>query len=140
MVEEDVMPSLGETANGVRSGLHWAYGLDNPENNKFKDDYKKKSGKDANVFAVAGFDTARLIVEALNALKGDVSNVDKVIDAMSGVTFKGPRGTFALDKNSQAPKQRIYLRQVKKGADGNYHNAVLEDLGEIVDPGDNSKG
>lgn len=140
MVEEDVMPSLGDTANGVRSGLHWAYGLDNAENTKFKDDYKKKTGKDANVFAVQGYDTARLIVETLNTLKGDVSNVDKIIETMSGVTFKGPRGVFALDKNSQAPKQHIYLRQVKKGTDGNYHNAVLEDLGEIVDPGDNSKG
>jgi branched-chain amino acid transport system substrate-binding protein len=139
MVEEDVMPALGETALGVKTGLHWAYGLENDENKKFKDAYKKKTGKDANAFAVQGYDTGKLIVEMLNKLNGDTSNVDKLIETMSAISFKSPRGAFALDKNSQAPKQKIYLREVKKGADG-IHNVVVADLGDIVDPGDNSKG
>ncbi|MBI3536167.1 MAG: ABC transporter substrate-binding protein [Chloroflexi bacterium] len=139
MVEEDVMPALGDTALGVRTGLHWAYGLNNDANNKFKDAYKKKTNKDANVFAVAGYDTGKLIVEMLNKLNGDVTSVDKMIDTLSGISFTSPRGTFTLDKNSQAPKHNIYLREVKKLADG-LHNAVVEDLGPIVDPGDNSKG
>ncbi len=139
MVEEDVLPSLGDTALGVRTGLHWAYGLDNDDNKKFKDDYKKKTGKDANVFAVQGYDTGRAIIEMLNKLQGDTSNVDKMIDTLSGITLKSPRGTFALDKATQAPKHRIYLREVKKQAEG-LHNYILADLGEIVDPGDDSKG
>jgi branched-chain amino acid transport system substrate-binding protein len=139
MVEEDVLPSLADTALGVRTGLHWAYGLDNAENKNFKDAYKKKTNKDANVFAVAGYDTGKLIVETLNKLNGDTSSVDKLIEAMGSITFKSPRGTFSLDKKTQAPSQHIYLREVKKGADG-LHNAVTSDLGEFPDPGDNSKG
>jgi branched-chain amino acid transport system substrate-binding protein len=139
MVEEDVLPAEGDAALGVRSGMHWALGLDNPENKKFTEAYKARTSKDANVFAMAGYDTGRVIVETLKAVQGDTSNVDKLIDAMAGVSFASPRGTFALDSNSQAPKQHIYLREVQKSGD-TLHNVVLKDLGEIVDPGDNSKG
>ncbi len=139
MVEEDVLPSLGNNALGVRSGLHWALGLDNAENKKFTAAYKQKTGKDANVFAVQGYDTGRAIVEMLKAVNGDTSNVDKLVQALGGITFTGPRGPFALDAKTQAPKQHIYLREVKN-VDGAPHNAVLQDLGEVVDPGDNSKG
>jgi branched-chain amino acid transport system substrate-binding protein len=140
MVEEDVLPAEGETALGVRSGLHWSLVLDNAENKKFTADYKAKTGKDANVFAMQGYDTGRVIVEMLNKLQGDTSSVDKMIQTLPGITFASPRGTFALDEKSQAPKQHIYLREVKKGSDGIAHNFILQDLGEIVDPGDDSKG
>jgi branched-chain amino acid transport system substrate-binding protein len=139
MVEEDVLPSLGDTALGVRTGLFWAYGLENDENKKFKEAYKKKTGKDPNVFSVQGYDTGKAIVEMLNKLQGDTSSVDKMTETLSGITFKSPRGTFVLDKNSQAPKHKIYLREVKKTAEG-LHNYIIADLGDIVDPGDNSKG
>jgi branched-chain amino acid transport system substrate-binding protein len=139
MVEEDVLPSLGDTALGVRTGLFWAYGLENDENKKFKEAYKKKTGKDPNVFSVQGYDTGKAIVEMLNKLQGDTSSVDKMTETLSGITFKSPRGTFAIDKATQAPKHKIYLREVQKKAEG-LHNYIIADLGDIVDPGDNSKG
>lgn len=140
MTEEDVLPAQADAALGARTGLHWSLMLDTPENNKFKDAYKKRTGKDANVFAVQGYDTARVIIELLDKLKGDTSSADKMIGTLSTISFTGPRGVFSLDANSQAPKQKIYLREVKKGADGVAHNFVLADLGQVVDPGDDSKG
>ena len=44
-----------------------------------------------------------------------------------------------LDAATQAPRHHIYLREVQT-VDGAPHNVVLDDLGEIVDPGDDSKG
>lgn len=139
MVEEDVLPAQGDAALGVRSGLHWALLLDNPENKKFTTAYKERTGKDANVFAVQGYDTGRVIVEMLNAVQGDTGNVDKMIEALGGVSFASPRGSFALDAATQAPRHHIYLREVQS-IDGVLHNVVIEDLGEIADPGDDSKG
>ncbi|MFQ5578882.1 MAG: ABC transporter substrate-binding protein, partial [Anaerolineae bacterium] len=104
-VEEDVLPAQGQAALGARSGLHWALLLDNPENKKFTAAYKTRTGKDANVFAVQGYDTGRVIVEMLNSVQGDTGNVDKMIDSLSGVSFNSPRGPFSLDKNSQNPLQ-----------------------------------
>lgn len=139
MVEEDVLPAQGEAALDVWSGLHWALLLDNEENKTFTAAYKERTGMDANVFAVQGCDTARVIVEMLNAVEGDTSNTDNMVEALSGISFNSPRGSFALDANSQAPRHNIYLRQVRE-VDGTLHNVVTENLGEIVDPGDDSKG
>ena len=139
MVEEDVLPAQGEAAVGTRSGLHWALLLDNAENKSFTETYKERTGKDANVFSVQGYDTGRTIVEMLNAVQGDTSEVNNMIEALAGISFASPRGSFALDANSQAPRQSIYLREVRM-VDGAPHNIILEDLGEVVDPGDDSLG
>ena len=138
-VEEDVLPAEGEAALGALSGLHWALMLDNPANRKFTAAYKARTGKDANVFAVQGYDTGRVIVEMLNTVQGDTSNVNSMIDSMAGISFDSPRGPFSLDRNSQNPTQHIYVREVQE-VDGSLHNVVIEDLGEITDPGDDSLG
>ncbi len=138
-VEEDVLPAEGDAALGAKSGLHWSLVLDNPENKKFTAAYKARTGKDANVFAVQGYDTARVIHEAINKVQGNTTDKDKLIEAISGVTFTGPRGAFKFDPNTHNVVQHIYAREVRK-VDGALHNYVLEDLGEIADPGDDSKG
>ena len=138
MVEEDVLPAHGDYALGVRSGLHWALYLDNPENKTFSPTYQAKYDRTPDVFAVQGYDTGRVIVEMLNQTQGD-TNVDKMIDVLGGISFASPRGPFTLDTATQNPKHHIYLRDVQT-VDGAPHNVVLADLGEVVDPGDDSKG
>ncbi len=138
-VEEDVLPAQGNAALGAKSGLHWALQLENAENKAFTAAYKERTGKDANVFAVQGYDTGRVIVDMLNSVSGDTSDTNKMIDALGGVSFNSPRGPFSLDPNSQNPRQHIYVRDVQE-VDGALHNVVVEDLGETVDPGDDSKG
>ena len=138
MVEEDVLPAQGEAAKGIRSALHWAVLLDNAENNAFRDDYKEKTGNDPNVFAMQGFDTGRVIVEMLNRTEGN-TEVDKMIEALDGISFDSPRGPFKLDANSQAPEHKEYVREVQE-VDGVLHNVVIEDLGLVKDPGDDSMG
>ena len=138
MVEEDVLPAHGDIALGVQSGLHWALGLDNPENERFKAAYQAKYNTVADVFAVQGYDTGRVIVEMLTATQGDTAST-KMIAALDGLSFASPRGPFALDAATQAPRHHIYLREVQT-VEGAPHNVVVEDLGELVDPGDDSKG
>ena len=138
-VGEDVLPAQGDAALGIYSGLHWALLLDNPENKAFTKAYKERTGKNANVFAMQGYDTARVIVEAVNALEGDTSNTDKLIEAIAAVRFKSPRGEFKFDPKTHNVINHVYLRQVQR-VEGALHNVVLEDLGEYPDPGDDSKG
>jgi len=139
LVESDVLPAQGDAALGIKNTMHWAPTLDTPENKKFMEDFKKKTGKDANVFAVQGFDTARVIVEAVNAVQGNTQDKEKFLEALRAVKFKGPRGDFRFDPKTQNVIQHIYLREVKK-VDGTLTNVVIQDLGEVADPGDNSKG
>ncbi len=138
-VGEDVRPAQGEAALGIHNSLHWAPLLDNEENKTFKQAYQERTGQDADVYTVQGYDTGRVIAEMLNTVEGDTTNVDKMIEVLSGISFKSPRGPFALDAHSQAPRQNMYLRQVQE-VEGVLQNVVLGSLGEFVDPGDDSKG
>lgn len=135
MVEEDVLEEVGEAAVGVFSGLHWAYDIDNPENQEFTTAFEEAYGRTPSVYAVQGFDTARLIIEAVEELDGDLEDPDAVIEAMLGVEFDSPRGTFRLDPETHNPVQNIYLREVVETEDGEIHNSFVEDLGEFPDPG-----
>lgn len=139
MVEEDVLPAQGDAALGIRSSLHWSLLLDNPENVAFDAAFRERTGRAADVFAVQGYDTARVIGEMLNRVEGDTSNVDGMIAALDGISFNSPRGPFRLDANSQNPEHHMYLREVQE-VDGELHNVVLQDFGPIVDPGDDSLG
>jgi len=138
-VGEDVRPAQGEAALGIHNSLHWAPLLDNEENKAFLAAYRERTEREADVYNVQGYDTGRVITEMLDAVEGDTSNVDKMIEVLGGISFASPRGSFALDANSQAPRQNMYLRQVQE-VEGSLQNVVLGSLGEIVDPGDDSKG
>jgi branched-chain amino acid transport system substrate-binding protein len=134
LVEQDVLPAQGAAASGAYSTLHWALTLDNAENKKFVTDYKTKFNAEANVFALQGYDTARVIVEALNSLKGDTSNKDNMIQAIRAVKFNSPRGPFVFDQKTNNVNQFIYYRQVRDTG-GSLANVVLGKTdAPIVDP------
>ncbi len=134
MVEQDVLPAEGENALGIYSPLHWALTLQNKENLAFTRAYKDRFKRDASVFAVQGFDAARVIVEGLNRTNGDTSNKDRLIEAFAGVKFASPRGPFEFDPATHNVIQSIYVRQVRRVGKG-IANVVFENLGRIKDPG-----
>ncbi len=134
MVEQDVLPAEGENALGIQSPLHWALTLQNPENLAFTRAYKARFRRDASVFAMQGYDAARVIVEALNKTGGDTSDKDRLIEALAGVRFASPRGPFEFDPSTHNVIQTIYVRQVRQvGKD--IANVVFDNLGRIADPG-----
>lgn len=118
-VEQDVLPQQGNAALNAHSTLHWALTLDNPENIKFVSDFKAKYNRDADVYAVQGYDTARVIVDALTAVNGDSSSKDNLLAAIRSSKFNSPRGPFVFDQATQNVNQYIYYRQVQ-----NVNNAL----------------
>jgi branched-chain amino acid transport system substrate-binding protein len=134
MVEENTLAAVGNAAEGAHSTLHWALLLRNPENTRFVQDYQIRFGTDPSVYSLRGFDTARVIVEAVNALGGDTSDKKKVIAAFEGVKFASPRGAFEFDPVTHNVIQNVYLREVVLTGTGD-HNKVVSDLGRIKDPG-----
>lgn len=134
LLEEDVLPAQGAAAEGGYSGLHWALTLDNPENRRFTEEYKQMYGKEADVFAVQGYDTARVIAEALKLTGGETQNKKRLIDAISAVRFNSPRGPFEFDPETHNVVQNIYIRQVAS-VNGALHNQVLDMVEKVRDPG-----
>jgi branched-chain amino acid transport system substrate-binding protein len=134
LLEEDVLPAQGEAALGGISSLHWAKTLDNPENTQFVASWRAKYKREPSVFAMQGFDAARVIVEALNKVSGNTADKDALVKAMEGVKFSSPRGAFEFDPATHNVINPIYLREVRL-VDGKPGNVVTATLGTIKDPG-----
>ena len=136
-VEQDVLAAIGDASpEGAISGLHWALTLTNKENQDFIAKYSKKfNGRQPDVFAVQGFDTARVIVEALNATKGNTSNKDAFMSAIAAVKFKSPRGDFKFDPVTHNVIQTIYIRKTVKDPKLGWTNQVIDQYPEVADPG-----
>ena len=134
LVEEDVLPAQGKNALGTYSCLHWALTLQKPENLAFTRAYRDRWKREATVYAMQGYDAARVIVEALNTAGGDTVNKTGLIEAMASVKFASPRGAVAFDPDTHNVIQTVYLRQVRQVKDA-LHNVVFHDLGVFRDPG-----
>jgi branched-chain amino acid transport system substrate-binding protein len=111
---DGVLKAQGEAAEGLLTTLHYADALDTPENKSFRAAYTKAFGKEADVYAVQGYDSAQLLIQGMAAVKGDTASKEALIAAMEKAVIKSPRGTFTLSK-AHNPVQDIYLRQVKAG-------------------------
>jgi branched-chain amino acid transport system substrate-binding protein len=135
-VEQDVTQAIGDKSPvGAITGLHWAYTLPHKENKDFTDAYKKKYNSLADVFALQGYDTARVMVEALTAVKGKTDNKDALLQAIAAVKFKSPRGDFSFDPRTNNVINPIYIRELVKDPTLGYVNKVKVTVPNVADPG-----
>lgn len=111
---EGVLAAQGAVAEGLITTLHYADSLDNARNKAFRAAYAKATKAEADVYAVQGYDTGLLLVQALGKVKGDVGDRKAVIAAMEAAVIDSPRGTWSMSK-AHNPIQDIYLRRVEKG-------------------------
>src|SRR5882672_7366178 len=111
---EGVLAAQGAAAEGIKTTLHYADALDNAANRKFRESFKKATGRDADVYAVAGYDTVNALAQALGKVKGDTGARKELIAALESVQFESPRGPFRFSK-AHNPVQNVYVRQVKAG-------------------------
>ena len=111
---EGVLKAQGPAAEGVKTTLHYADSLDNAANRRFREAFKKATSREADVYAVAGYDAVSLLALALDKVKGDTGAQKELIAALEGARIDSPRGPFRFSK-AHNPVQNIYLRQVKGG-------------------------
>lgn len=116
---DGTLKAQGDAAEGVLTTLHYSTQLDNPTNKAFKAAYSKAFGKEADIYAVQGYDTGKLLVHAMEAVNGNTADRKALIAAMEKVQFDSPRGAFRMSR-AHNPIQNIYLREVRNG-----ENAVV---------------
>jgi branched-chain amino acid transport system substrate-binding protein len=123
---DGVLQAQGEAAQGLETTLHYADGLDNAKDKAFRPAFKKASGRDADAYAVQGYDTAQLLVIGMNAVKGDFKARKELIAAMEKTEIDSPRGKFRLSK-AHNPIQDFYLRKVV-GLENKYVSVAVKAL------------
>jgi len=111
---EGVLAAQGAAAEGIKTTLHYADALDNPANRKFREAFKKATSREADVYAVAGYDSVNVLAQALDKVKGDTGARAGLIAALESASLESPRGRFRFSKTHN-PIQDVYLRQVKGG-------------------------
>jgi branched-chain amino acid transport system substrate-binding protein len=134
VVEEIVLPAQGRGGLGARTSLHWAWGLETPENAAYKDAFKKKTGREADQYGVQAYDAAKALILAVGQTQGDVADKDKLIKALEGVSFSSPRGPFRFDPATHQVIYNVYIREVRDFS-GTLHNAVIDTFKDVQDPG-----
>ena len=114
---------------GSRNTQHWGPDLDNPQNKKFVEGFKKKYGHYPSFYAAQSYDTIFLIKSAVEAVNGDLSNKDGMRAAMEKADFPSTRGKFTFG-NNHFPIQNFYLREVVADADGVWTTKIVSTVME----------
>jgi branched-chain amino acid transport system substrate-binding protein len=109
---DGTLEAQGEAAQGLETTLHYGDGLDLPKNKAFREAYKKAAGREADVYAVQGYDTGQLLLLGMDAVKGDLKARKDLIAAMEKAELDSPRGKWSLSK-AHNPIQDFYLRKVQ---------------------------
>jgi len=127
---DGVEQAIVGAGDGVKTVLHYADAVDNPQNKAFRAAYQAATKKAADVYAVQGWDAMQLLEIGLKAVGGDVKKRDQLYAAMSKASFASPRGPFKLSASNN-PIQNFYLREYKNGANALVKTAVTA----FADPG-----
>jgi len=131
---EGTLGAQGAAADGIETALHYGDGLTNAKDAAFRKAFQAKAGREADVYAVQGYDAAQLLAIGLEAAKGKIDDEANLYKAMRSAKLDSPRGPISISA-SQNVVHNIYLRKVVGG-----QNKVMGVAAEqLADPGTGCK-
>ncbi len=93
-----------------------------------------KAGRDADVYAVQGYDAAQLLAVGLEAVNGKIEDEANLYKALRAAKIDSPRGPISMSP-AQNVTQNIYLRK----AEGGQNKVVGIAVENLADPGTGCK-
>ncbi|MDQ7071241.1 MAG: ABC transporter substrate-binding protein [Rhodobacterales bacterium] len=114
---------------GSQFTQQWDPTLDNDQNARFVADFRAKHGTYPSFYAAQAYDSMFLIKSAVEAVNGDLSDMDGMRAAMKAATYPSVRGEYTYG-NNHMPIQNFYLREVVVGDDGNWTTKVVKTVYE----------
>ncbi|MCY4335278.1 MAG: ABC transporter substrate-binding protein [Litoreibacter sp.] len=112
--DQGILQAVGGAALGVVNTSQWNKDIVNPTNEAFVESFAAKYDRLPSLYASQGFDTANLILSALE--KASPDDADAFREALRAADFDSTRGDFAFGPN-QHPVQTIYAREVIQEGD-----------------------
>lgn len=122
LAERATWGSLGDPATQIHFLSHYVYTAPKNTVNDWLVKQMRKRSQVPDLFTPDGFNAALMIVQALK--KGDY-NVDKMISALEGFKFLGPKGFEAIRPQDHATLQPMFRVQLVKGSNGKLQAKVL---------------
>ena len=109
------LQSMGDAALGLVTIHHYNADLNNPQNKRFVESWKKDFGADStpDFMGVQGYDGMAAIAHMVTALKGKI-DADAAINALRGWKYDSPRGPISIDPRTRDIVMNEYLSEVVK--------------------------
>ena len=114
---------------GSQITQQWDPTLDNAQNKRFVAGFKAKYGVYPSFYGAQAYDTMFLIKSAVEAVNGDLTNMDGMRAAMKSANYESVRGKYTYG-NNHMPIQNFYLREVVKDSDGVWTTKVVKTVYE----------
>ncbi|MCZ6454000.1 MAG: ABC transporter substrate-binding protein [Alphaproteobacteria bacterium] len=108
---------------GTTMTQFWAPDLDNAQNKKFVADFRAKHGRYPSFYAAQAYDSIFFIKSAVEAVNGNIKDLDGMCAALEKADFPSIRGKFKMGPN-HFPIQNFYSREVVADADGNWTTKI----------------
>ena len=107
-------PTFGPAADKISFLSHYIYQAPQNEVHAWLVDRLKQQNAVPDLFTPDSFAGAQMIVHAIEAADG--ANVDKLVGALEGYAFKGPKGDYTVRKEDHALLQPMFqVKLVKQG-------------------------
>jgi branched-chain amino acid transport system substrate-binding protein len=133
ITQDTKLQAMGQNAVGLITMHHYHADLDNPENKRFVEAWKKEYGANTtpDFMAVGGYDGMAAIVHAVQATKGKV-DADKALAALKGWKYNSPRGPISIDPDTRDIVMNEYLSEAIM-KDGRVFQKVIGKIDNVKD-------
>jgi branched-chain amino acid transport system substrate-binding protein len=127
-VEFSWLAPQGDSALGIEDASHYSTALNTTENTIFAQAIWGSYQEPATLYTEHGYVAAQMAILALQAVDGDVEDVDSLIEAIENLEFEAPRGPIKFELHT--PVQNVYHRVVER-VDGELQNTVIDTYPDI---------
>lgn len=128
VTDQSNLRSMDDSALGIISSGHFAECRDAPATQELVEADLAEYDNLPSYFTAANYTAADWIVDAIEAVNGDISDQDAFLAAVRSIELEDSAlGPMTLDEYDH-PIQNIYIREVVKRDDGRLCNAVIDTI------------
>jgi branched-chain amino acid transport system substrate-binding protein len=129
---EEVLPGMPAAIEGVESAYLYCGTLDTPANKKFVSGYEVKAKSAPGAYQYMGYVGAKLTIQAIKDVKGNVADRDAFVKALEKAHVLGPMGDVSFDDRHSMVSD-FYVMKVRKSGSG-FENECLDRIPQVRDP------
>ena len=123
-LDESVLRNMGDEALGIITTNWYSADLQNPQNDKFAPEFRKKWGYDPGFYAAATATEGAVLEAAMKAVDGKVEDKEKFMAALRATNTNTVRGPVKFDEFGNVVGN-VYIRKVER-KDGRLVNAIIK--------------
>jgi len=135
VVPDTKLQDMGDAAIGTIVMGHYAADLDNPANKEFVKAFHEAYGPNRypDFMTAAAWDSMHAIFDTIRKLNGNLSDGQKVIDALKGWSTDGPRGHVSIDPATRDVIEDERAMEVYRKPDKTLGLKVLGTIAQVKD-------